>query len=128
MRVSSECFKRSWPNIFTCICIRAGHEVLTIFILLSDGMAPLHAAAQMGCLSCIKWIVDDQGIDINLRDGDKATPLHFAASRGHLKVWIMCFFYFLSINSVRFCLTRETDPKMTRAKSWAICKTLILES
>ena len=54
-------------------------------------MAPLHAAAQMGCLSCIKWIVDDQGIDINLRDGDKATPLHFAASRGHAKAvrWLL---------------------------------------
>ena len=54
-------------------------------------MAPLHAAAQMGCLSCIKWIVDDQGIDINLRDGDKATPLHFAASRGHIKAvrWLL---------------------------------------
>ena len=38
----------------------------TNFILFSDGMAPLHAAAQMGCLSYIKWIVDDQGIDINL--------------------------------------------------------------
>ena len=22
-----------------------------------DGMAPLHAAAQMGCLDCIKWMV-----------------------------------------------------------------------
>jgi hypothetical protein len=97
------------PKIYTCICVRTGHEVLTIFILLSDGMAPLHAAAQMGCLSCIKWIVDDQGIDINLRDGDKATPLHFAASRGHLKVWIMCFLF--SFNFVRFCLTRETNKK-----------------
>lgn len=22
-----------------------------------DGMAPLHAAAQMGCLDCLKWMV-----------------------------------------------------------------------
>ena len=22
-----------------------------------DGMAPIHAAAQMGCLHCIKWMV-----------------------------------------------------------------------
>ena len=25
----------------------------------------------------------DEGVDINLLDGDDATPLHFAASRGH---------------------------------------------
>ena len=30
-----------------------------------------------------------------------------------------------SLNSQRFSLTRETDTKMTHAKSWAICKTSI---
>ena len=49
------------------------------------GMAPLHAAAQMGCLGCLKWMIDDQGMEPDLRDADKATPLHFAASRGHGK-------------------------------------------
>ena len=24
-----------------------------------------------------------KGVDVNIRDGDEATPLHFAASRGH---------------------------------------------
>ena len=26
-------------------------------IRAKDGMAPIHAAAQMGCLSCIQWMV-----------------------------------------------------------------------
>ena len=29
-----------------------------------DGMAPLHAAAQMGCLDCIKWMVKVEKIFI----------------------------------------------------------------
>lgn len=28
--------------------------------------------------------VQEEGVDINLKDGDAATPLHFAASRGHV--------------------------------------------
>ena len=30
-----------------------------------DGMAPLHAAAQMGCLDCIKWMVKVRQIFIH---------------------------------------------------------------
>ena len=26
-------------------------------IRAKDGMAPIHAAAQMGCLSCLQWMV-----------------------------------------------------------------------
>lgn len=35
--------------------------------------------------------VKDQGVDPNLRDGDGATPLHFAASRGHVDTvrWLL---------------------------------------
>ena len=70
-----------------------------LYARAQDGMAPIHAAAQMGCLPCIKWMVLEQvkqsvleifywllffkGVDVNIRDGDEATPLHFAASRGH---------------------------------------------
>ena len=36
--------------------------------------------------------VQEQGVDPNLRDGDGATPLHFAASRGHVETvrWLLC--------------------------------------
>ena len=72
-----------------------------LYARAQDGMAPIHAAAQMGCLPCIKWMVLEQvgrtvrnlggklqlsvckGVDVNIRDGDEATPLHFAVSRGH---------------------------------------------
>ena len=30
-----------------------------------DGMAPAHAAAQMGCLSCLKWMVNQEGKGTN---------------------------------------------------------------
>ena len=32
-----------------------------------------------------------KGVDINTKDGDGATPLHFAASRGHVDVvrWLL---------------------------------------
>ncbi|XP_033764061.1 espin-like isoform X2 [Pecten maximus] len=56
-----------------------------------DGMSGLHAAAQLGRLECIKWLINDQKCNPNDRDFDGASPLHFAASRGHYKVidWLM---------------------------------------
>jgi len=44
---------------------------------------------QKGVLSVFQ--VKEQGVDPNLRDGDGATPLHFAASRGHVETvrWLL---------------------------------------
>jgi ankyrin repeat protein len=61
------------------------------FSRAKDGMTALHAASQMNRLEVLMWMVEEQGIDPNLRDGDGATALHFAASRGHLSVvkWLL---------------------------------------
>ncbi|OTF78380.1 ankyrin repeat domain containing protein [Euroglyphus maynei] len=42
----------------------------SLLIRAKDGMAPLHAAAQMGALNCVKWMIEDQRIDPNIRDND----------------------------------------------------------
>ena len=66
-------------------------------------MAPVHAAAQMGQLECLSWLVSlpsqvdwcplydficfsvqvkNAGVSANEKDNDGATPAHFAAARG----------------------------------------------
>ncbi|KAG1709155.1 Espin [Nymphon striatum] len=63
----------------------------SLFIRAKDGMAPIHASAQMGAFKCIKWMIAEQNVDPNLRDSDGATALHFAASRGHTDIlkWLL---------------------------------------
>lgn len=29
----------------------------SLYVRAKDGMAPVHAASQMGCLNCLKWMV-----------------------------------------------------------------------
>lgn len=29
----------------------------SLYVRARDGMAPIHAASQMGCLDCLKWMV-----------------------------------------------------------------------
>jgi ankyrin repeat protein len=30
----------------------------SLYVRAKDGMAPIHAASQMGCLNCVKWMVN----------------------------------------------------------------------
>lgn len=32
----------------------------SLYVRAKDGMAPIHAASQMGCLNCVKWMVSSQ--------------------------------------------------------------------
>lgn len=29
----------------------------SLYVRAKDGMAPIHAASQMGCINCVKWMV-----------------------------------------------------------------------
>ena len=60
----------------------------------------------------------DDSEDNQATDSDEEAPVI-------TKVRIFCFKF--SLNSLRFSLMRETDTRITRAKSWAICKTSKLE-
>ena len=47
---------------------------------------PAHIAAMNGRASCLKWMLDNDHIDINVADGNGVTPLMVAAAYGRLKV------------------------------------------
>lgn len=32
----------------------------SLYVRAKDGMAPIHAASQMGCLNCVKWMVNNK--------------------------------------------------------------------
>lgn len=32
----------------------------SLYVRAKDGMAPVHASAQMGCLNCLKWMVSSK--------------------------------------------------------------------
>ena len=39
----------------------------SLYVRARDGMAPIHASAQMGCLDCLKWMVRVVNLFIFLR-------------------------------------------------------------
>lgn len=48
----------------------------------TSGLAPLHAAADSGCLECAGYLVE-AGADVNLLTPDGSPPIHFAKLNGH---------------------------------------------
>lgn len=56
-----------------------------INIMDSEGLLPIHWAADRGHLKIIEQLIK-KGASINSQDEDGQTPLHYAASCGHLDV------------------------------------------
>ena len=54
-------------------------------MMAEDGMAPVHASAQAGQVSCLRWLVEQAGISIRFKAEDGATPAHFAAASGEVR-------------------------------------------
>ncbi|XP_067945987.1 ankyrin repeat domain-containing protein 53-like isoform X2 [Watersipora subatra] len=63
------------------------HEELTLHMKSESHMTCVHAAAQLGCLGCLKWMIEHIGLPSNEADQKYgATPLHYAANSGHPKI------------------------------------------
>ncbi len=44
------------------------------------GRQPIHLAAQVGCESSVQFLIDQQGVDVNIQSSRSGvTPLHVAA-------------------------------------------------
>lgn len=52
----------------------------------SEGLGPIHWAADRGNLDMIRFLVFDLNADVDLKDEDGQTALHYAASCGHTEV------------------------------------------
>lgn len=37
----------------------------SLYVRAKDGMAPIHAASQMGCINCVKWMVSETFYNAN---------------------------------------------------------------
>lgn len=53
----------------------------SLYVRAKDGMAPIHAASQMGCLNCVKWMV----IFIKPSFGRTIKELYFTDSRSRCR-------------------------------------------
>lgn len=38
----------------------------SLYVRARDGMAPIHASAQMGCLDCLQWMVSSVEVQISV--------------------------------------------------------------
>ncbi len=57
-----------------------------IEIEAESGRTPLHCAAENGYLGIVKYLIEEKGVNPNVKDISGLTPLHFAAGSGSLEI------------------------------------------
>ena len=75
-------------------------------------LTPLHTAAFWGDLAIVKYLVEEEGVEVNARDSENATPLHRACQNDQLRV----VEYFIRH---RGCDIETQDKDGWRALHWA---------
>ena len=51
-----------------------------------EGDTPIHVASQNGHLLIVKYLIEKQNVDKNIKGNCQRTPLHYACSNGHLLI------------------------------------------
>ncbi|PGH15678.1 hypothetical protein AJ79_02272 [Helicocarpus griseus UAMH5409] len=64
------------------------HNYLSTFDVLGDaeGLRHIHTATRLGQRVVVKWLVDEQGVNVNLKDEDGNTPVRYSVWGGHHSV------------------------------------------
>lgn len=57
-----------------------------LYMEATDGMRPIHAAAQGGKLEILRWMVLEAKLSADLKAADGATPAHFSAASGQVSM------------------------------------------
>jgi len=63
------------------LCLSCQHQLVDF-----GERDPLYKSSSRGCLSCVRWLIDDRGNINRGTDWSDETALHTAAREGHVKV------------------------------------------
>jgi hypothetical protein len=73
-----------WPWVLSSLL--ASEHTYTVLFFVQKMSTSVHAAAQNNQLSLLRSLVSEDATSVNAVDADSRTPLHWAASGGHLDV------------------------------------------
>ena len=51
-----------------------------------EGDTPIHVASQNGHLLIVKYLIEKQNVDKNIKGNCQRTPLHYACENGHIEI------------------------------------------